>query len=102
MGINERRDAAVLMTVGDETDEFAICEIMVVNDRMHLIKERGIWLVQLAGEIDPDRTNDKIPNTQQKLLARGALDPLVQRTLLQAKVLLTPASSPAASTPLGG
>lgn len=101
MGIDQRRDAAVSMTVGDETDDSAICEMMVVNDRMHLIKERGIWLVQLADEIDPDRTNDKVPNTQQKLLARGALDPLVQRTLLQAKVFLSPSFLPGVDTPRG-
>lgn len=86
--IDQQRDAAVMMQVEDDSDISAIEDMISLPGRLLLIKEMGIWQTQLADNIDPGRTNPGIPNTMQKLLARGAADPLVGRTLLQAKVLL--------------
>ncbi len=88
--IDHARDAAVTMEISDTNDPSPIREVISMPDRILIIKERSIWQIQLADEIDPDRTNPKIPNSQQKLMARGAADPLVCRTLLQAKRLLKP------------
>ena len=82
--IDKRRDAAIHMQVGDSTDG-AISEPVSFGDRLLIVKERSIWQVQLADAIDPQRSNPEIPNTHQKLLSRGSSDPLVGRTLLQAK-----------------
>jgi hypothetical protein len=86
--IDEKREAAGSMDVGDESDRSPIREIIPLVDGMCVVKEQGLWLVQLADSVDPGRTNASIPNTQQKLVARGSSDPLVGRTLLQAKRLL--------------
>ena len=93
--IDQQRDAAVTMQVEDESDASAIEDVIPLPGRILLIKELGIWQTQLADNIDPGRTNAGIPNTMQKLLARGAADPLVGRTLLQAKVLLRQSMLPA-------
>lgn len=58
-----------------------------MGDRMLIVMERAIHVMQLADDIDPGRTNLSIPNTQQKLLNRGASDPIVAKTLLTAQVL---------------
>ena len=76
------------MRVDDPTDQSPISEAISLEDRLLLIKEQGVWQVHLSDNIDPDRTNAHIPNTQQKLLARGCADALVGRTLLQARRLL--------------
>lgn len=41
----------------------------------------------MADSVDPDRTNLKLPNTQQKLLPLGSDSPLLGRTLLTARRL---------------
>jgi hypothetical protein len=86
--IDQQRDAAVTMQVEDESDTSGIEDMIPLPGRMLLIKELGIWQTQLADNIDLGCTNPGIPNTVLKLLARGTADPLVGRTLLQAKVLL--------------
>jgi hypothetical protein len=93
--IDRQRDAAVTMQIADESDTSAIEDMIPLPGRMLLIKKLGIWQAQLADNIDPGRTNPSIPNTMQKLLARGTADPLVGRTLLQAKVHLSQTMLPA-------
>src|SRR5262245_15452219 len=93
--IDVARDAAMSMEVGDATDTSSISEAVSLRDRLLIAKEQGIWQIHLADDIDPARTNERIPNTQQKLIARGSSDVLVGRTLLQAKRLLKKAMLPA-------
>ena len=87
--IDMQRESAVGMTIVDESDDSPISQVLSLPDELLLIKGRGIWRFQLADDIDPDRTNPKVPNAQQKLLGRGAADELVCRTLLQAHLLLS-------------
>lgn len=84
--IDRVRDSAMSMKVGVPEDG-AIKEMFGLKDRMLFILERAIYAMQLADEIDPNRSNISIPNTQQKLLGRGAEDPLVAKTLLTAHTL---------------
>jgi hypothetical protein len=85
--IDQHRAAAVDMTIGDSTDPSAISEMISLGSRLVIVKEKGVWQTQLADAIDPERSNPRIPNTQQKLLSRGSSDAMVGRTLLQAKRL---------------
>lgn len=64
-----------------------VTEIVSMADRMLVVMERAIHVMQLADRIDPARTNISIPNTQQRLLSRGADDPIVAKTLLTALAL---------------
>lgn len=74
------------MKVGTPEDG-EIQQMLALSDRMLIILARAIYVMQLADNIDPDRTNISIPNTKQKLLGRGADDPLVAKTLLTAQNL---------------
>lgn len=86
--IDRRRDAAVSMEISDESDRSPLREMIPLDGAMCIVKEKSIWQMRLADNIDPQRTNASIPNSRQKLMARGSSDPLVARTLLQAKRLL--------------
>lgn len=84
--IDRVRDSAMSMKIGAPEDG-AIKGMLGLEDRMLLVLERAIYVMQLADDIDPDRSNISIPNTQQKLLGRGAEDPFVAKTLLTAHSL---------------
>ncbi|KAB2920654.1 MAG: hypothetical protein F9K30_16120 [Dechloromonas sp.] len=84
--IDEIRNSAMSMKIG-APDDGTITEMVCVGDRMLVVMERAIHVMQLADSIDPDRNNIAIPNTQQRLLSRGADDPIVAKTLLTAQVL---------------
>lgn len=74
------------MKVGSP-DDGKITEMVSLGDRMLIVMERAIHVMKLADTIDPHRTNISIPNTQQKLLNRGATDPIVAKTFLTAHAL---------------
>jgi hypothetical protein len=80
--INAYRDGAFHMEVGDTDDASPIADMLPIGGRMHIIKAEGIYRIELPDSIDPGRTNAKLPSTQQRVLARGANDVLVGRTLL--------------------
>ena len=59
------------------------------KERLLIIAENGIVSAQFADEIDPDRTNSKIPQIIQKTeLSRGSTSPVVAWTFLTAIELL--------------
>jgi hypothetical protein len=60
-----------------------------INGALHVIGCSAIYRVQLAGEIDPRRTNIAIPNTHQKVLSYGTEFPYVQQTLITARRLFS-------------
>jgi hypothetical protein len=85
--IDALRDSAKSGRIGSDGDDSAISEMIPIGDTLYMVKERGIYGVQLADQIDPKRTNASIPDTQQRVLAIGSNDPIVARTLLTAHTL---------------
>jgi hypothetical protein len=81
------RDSALQMDVGAENDRSPIREMCVIGGSMHVIKDQGIYRIQLADEIDPQRTNPAIPNTQQQVLSYGTDCTFVCQMLMTAKRL---------------
>ena len=75
------------MEVGTEDDSSPIKTMCVLGGSMHVIKAQGIYRVQLADEIDPQRTNPAIPHTYQRVLRYGTDCELVRQTLMTAKRL---------------
>ena len=73
--IDVLRDSGKSMQVGGDGDDSAIPEMIPIGDTLYMIKERSIYAVQLADQIDPDRTNAAIPDTQQQILSIGARAP---------------------------
>lgn len=84
--IDKLRESAGGMTVGDAS-EGAISGMMTIAERLYVIKERAIYLVAMADEIDPQRTRADIPNTQQLVLNSGSDSEIVRRILLTAREL---------------
>jgi hypothetical protein len=83
--IDRVREAAAQMEIGDRDDPSH--GFLKMGDRLHVLKKRSIYQISLADEIDPERTNIHVPNTQQKVLHYGAATPFVGRTLLTAREL---------------
>jgi hypothetical protein len=88
--IDAQRDSAKFGIIGADGDDSAISEMIPIGDTLYMVKGRGIYGVQLADKIDPQRTNAAIPDIQQRILSIGSDDPLVARTLLTAHTLFTP------------
>src|SRR5438876_372279 len=84
--IDAQRDSAGSMDIGTE-DEGAITEMISTPEALLIVKERGIYAVQMADQIDPHRTNPVIPNTQQRVLPIGSSNLIVVRTLLTSHAL---------------
>src|SRR5882762_10009075 len=82
--INALRDSGHQIDVGTEDELSPIKGMCVIGNSMHVIKSRGIYRVQLADEIDPQRTNPATPNTHQRVLAYGTDCDLVRQTLMTA------------------
>lgn len=74
------------MTVGTP-DDGEVVKMFPVDERLFIVNERAVYAIQLADQVDPGRTTPSIPDSQQRVLNRGASDPIVARLLLTAHVL---------------
>lgn len=84
--IDRVRDGAGKLTVGTELDG-AVTDIIGLSDAAFVVKERAIYRLTMADEIDPDRQNINIPNSVQPTLPAGSDSDLVARTMLTAHEL---------------
>ena len=82
------RDSAGVMTVGEPGDE--IVATFELRGSLHMVTGNGIYSIQLADQIDPERTNPNIPNTHQLVRRCGADSEIVARILLTATELFDP------------
>jgi hypothetical protein len=86
--IDLQREGAGFMNVGSPEDSSPITSMVVIGKTMYVVKTNSIYEVRMADEIDPERTNASIPNTQQEVLGVGSDSEIVGRILLTANVLL--------------
>ncbi len=87
--IDVLRDSAGSMDIG-LPEEGPIEGFVTLEDRLLIIKEKAVYEHIFADAIDPGRTNEAIPNTQQRVLEIGSESPLVCHTLLTADTLFKP------------
>jgi hypothetical protein len=85
--IDKVRNSAAKMTLPPDTG--GITDMGEINGAMHIIGASAIYRVQLADEIDPQRTNVAIPNTHQKVLPYGTKFAYVRQTLMTARRLFS-------------
>jgi len=85
--IDRQRDAAITLTIGDEEDSSPARNFLSTSNALYVIKQKGVFKVQTADNIDPERTNPNIPNLSQKVLSAGEDNEIVARILLTAKCL---------------
>jgi hypothetical protein len=84
--IDLKRDSAGSFTIGEAGET---SKAMITTEHvLYSVMEHGIYAVQMADQIDPDRTNADLPPTvQQRVLAYGSDDPIAARTFMTAGVL---------------
>lgn len=72
-------------------DDGAIIEMLNLGGRLLIIKERSIYEMEFADNIDPERTNINLPLTIHKLIIdKGTESEVVARTFLTAKKIFKP------------
>ena len=84
--IDRLRESAGRIKVGDGSDG-AITGMMTISNRLYIIKEKAIYVIAMADEIDPKRTRADIPNMQQIVVDAGSGSEIVRRILLTAREL---------------
>jgi hypothetical protein len=67
--IDKVRNSGLSITLPAGTG--GITDMGEINGALHMIGGSAIYRVQLADQIDPERTNIAIPNTHQKVLSYG-------------------------------
>ena len=85
--IDKIRNSGATMMLPPDTG--GIAGMGEINGSLHIFGENSIYRVQLADEIDPQRTNIAIPNTHQKVLSYGTEFPYVRQTLMTARRLFS-------------
>ena len=81
--IDRIRESALSMQIGT-TEDGASSVMIDMDSALYIVKERAIYAIQMADQVDPERTNAAVPNTQQRLLSIGTHDPEVARIFLTA------------------
>jgi hypothetical protein len=81
------RDSAMSMEVGTPEDGVIKGSLTIGGKKLYIIKERSVYLVRFADDIDPERTNPNIQPTHQKISSEGDESELVGRILLTARDL---------------
>lgn len=101
--INNQRNRAGQVSIGSREDG-AIMETFNLDEHLLIIKERAVYELVFADDIDPERTNPSLPLNSQKLLFEfGTESEIFSRLFLLAKRLfkveyLNPSVNPSNST----
>jgi len=86
--IDRFRDGAGSFEVKTPDDDSAITGMIATGDSLLAVKEKGIYEIKLADQIDPERKNINVPNTVQRILPYGSSEPWVGAVLLTGNELL--------------
>ena len=82
------RDGAGSFDLDNPDDGTPIKEMISLSDRLFLITEKCTYEVQLADQIDPNRTNPSLPhNVRRKLFDYGVRSEPLVKTFLQSDML---------------
>jgi len=81
--IDRVRDSALSMQIGGQEDG-GVSVMIDMGSALYVVKEHAIYAVRLADQVDPERTNVAVPNTQQRIMSMGTHDPEVARIFLTA------------------
>ncbi len=86
--IDRVRDGAGSLEVTTPDDDSDITGMLTFGDGLYAVKERGVYEIKLADQIDPERKNIHVPNTVQRVLPYGSNEPWVGAVLLTGHELL--------------
>lgn len=86
--IDRKRDSSGMADIGTKEDG-AIVKMIKIGERLIVLKERSIYEFLMADDVDPERTNIKLPNNIHKLIIdKGSESEMVSRVFLTANTLL--------------
>ena len=85
--IDKVRNSGGMMTLPEDVG--GISDMCEITGTLHMIGGKAIYRVQLADQIDPQRTNIGIPNTHQKVLSFGTESLIVRQVLMTARRLFS-------------
>ena len=86
--VDRVRDGAGSLEVTTPDDDSPITGMLTFGNGLYAVKEKGIYEIKLADQIDPERTNIHVPNTIQRVLPYGSAEPWVGSVLLTGHELL--------------
>lgn len=86
--IDRLRDGSGSLEVKTPDDDSKITGMIAFGDSLLAVKEKGIYEIKLADQIDPERKNIHVPNTIQRVLPYGSNEPWVGAVLLTGHELL--------------
>ena len=86
--IDKLRSGAGSLEINTPDDDSAISEMISTADRLLVVKDKGIYEIKFADQVDPERTNIDVPNTIQRILPYGAQDAWIGAVVLTANHLL--------------
>lgn len=97
--IDKLRSGASSLEISTPDDDSAISGMISIEDRLLVVKGKGIYEITLADQVDPERTNIGVPNTIQRILPYGEEDSWIGAVVLTANQLL---QSPCLSSDING
>lgn len=86
--IDRLRDGAGSFEIITPDDDSPITGMISLGDSLLAVKEKGIYEIKLADQIDPERKNIHTPNTIQRILPYGSSESWVGAVLLTGNELL--------------
>lgn len=86
--IDKLRSGAGSLDISTPDDDSEISEMISIDDRLLVVKGKGIYEIKLADQVDPERTNIGVPNTIQRILPYGPQDSWIGAIVLTAHHLL--------------
>jgi len=82
--IRKRRDGAIFATLGIEGGD-RIFDVVSRDDGRYMISLEKIIRINLPDDIDPEMEHENAPIAQTLIVGKGSRNPIVARTILQAK-----------------
>jgi hypothetical protein len=85
--IDIKRESGGMADIGTKEDG-AIKQMIKIGERLIILKEKSIYEFMMADDIDPERTNIKLPNNIHKLIIdQGSESEMVSKIFLTANTL---------------
>jgi hypothetical protein len=85
--IDRKRESGGMADIGTKKDG-AIVKMIKIGERLLILKEKSIYEFVMADNIDPERTNIKLPNNIHKqIIDQGSESEIVSKVFLTANAL---------------
>lgn len=85
--IDRLREGSCSITITPADDDSPIRYMISIEERLLVVKDKGIYEILHADQIDPERINLSAPNAFRQILPFGALDAWVGAIVLTAREL---------------